>query len=85
MYDFQAVTDLQIKALSDRGVQTAAKVSSQPQKRLQNQAAVQNQMRSMGQAVVEQAAREKKWRVQMMARGKRHQKIFLNRVLDRSR
>ena len=50
MYDFQAVTDLQIKALSDRGVQTAAKVSSQPQKRLQNQAAVQNQMRSMGQA-----------------------------------
>ena len=60
MYDFQAVTDLQIKALSDRGVQTAAKVSSQPQKRLQNQAAVQNQMRSMGQAVVEQAAREKK-------------------------
>ena len=60
MYDFQAVTDLQIKALSDRGVQTAAKVSSQPQKRLQNQAAVQNHMRSMGQAVVEQAAREKK-------------------------
>ncbi len=60
MYDFQAVTDLQIKALSDRGVQTAAKVSSQPQKLLQNQATVQNQMRSMGQAVVEQAAREKK-------------------------
>lgn len=60
MYDFQTVTDLQIKALSDRGVQTAAKVSSQLQKRLQNQAAVQNQMRSMGQAVVEQAAREKK-------------------------
>ena len=60
MYVFQAVTDVQIKALSDRGVQTAAKVSSQPQKRLQNQAAVQNQMRSMGQAVVEQAAREKK-------------------------
>ena len=60
MYDFQAVTDLQIKALSDRGVQTAAKVSSQPQKRLQTHAAVHNPLRFMGQAVLVQAARDKK-------------------------
>ena len=55
MYDFRAATDLQIKALSDTGVQTAAKVSEKGQ----NQAAVQDYMRGMGQAIVEQAAKKK--------------------------
>ena len=41
MYDFRAATDLQIKALSDTGVQTAAKVSEKEQNRRQNQAIVQ--------------------------------------------
>ena len=59
MYDFRAVTDLQIKALSDTGVQTAAKVSEKGQNQRQNQAAVQDYMRGMGQAIVEQAAKKK--------------------------
>lgn len=42
------------------GVQTAAKVSDQAQRPQQNQAAVQNHIRSMGQAIVEQAASEKR-------------------------
>ncbi|MDE6365414.1 MAG: hypothetical protein K2L86_14320 [Lachnospiraceae bacterium] len=60
MYDFRAATDLQIKALSDTGVQTAAKVSEKVQNRRQNQAAVQDYMRGMGQTVVEQAAKKKR-------------------------
>ena len=59
MYDFRAATDLQIKALSDTGVQTAAKVSEKGQNQRQNQAAVQDYMRGMGQAIVEQAAKKK--------------------------
>ena len=59
MYDFRAATDLQIKALSDTGVQTAAKVSEKEQNRRQNQAVVQDYMRGMGQAIVEQAAKKK--------------------------
>ena len=59
MYDFRAATDLQIKALSDTGVQTAAKVSEKEQNRRQNQAVVQDYMRGMGQEIVEQAAKKK--------------------------
>ena len=59
MYDFRAATDLQIKALSDTGVQTAAKVSEKEQNRRQNQAIVQDYMRGMGQEIVEQAAKKK--------------------------
>ena len=59
MYDFRAATDLQIKALSDTGVQTAAKVSEKERNRRQNQATVQEYMRGMGQAIVEQAAKKK--------------------------
>jgi len=59
MYDFRAATDLQIKALSDTGVQTAAKVSEKEQNRRQNQAAVKDYMRGMGQEIVEQAAKKK--------------------------
>lgn len=59
MYDFRAATDLQIKALSDTGVQTAAKVSEKGQNQRQNQAAVQDYMRGMGQTIVEQAAKKK--------------------------